>query len=212
MSFGQDGVASIESLRERYERELGNDLGNLVSRVTAMIARYRGGALAAVPSSDSEVGGFLAPLAEDVAARLDTFDLTGALERIWEVVRGLNRHVEATAPWQLAKDEARAAELDRVLYDLADGLRAVAVALAAYLPGTSERILDALRQPVELDWSEVAYGRSRAGRRHRARLAALPPRRGADARCVTRRAGRRRPTRPWARAGGRRVRRVSAGS
>ena len=162
VSFGQDGVASIESLRERYERELGNDLGNLVSRVTAMIARYRDGALAAVPSSDSEVGGFLAPLADDVAARLDTFDLTGALERIWEVVRGLNRHVEATAPWQLAKDEARAAELDRVLYDLADGLRAVAVALAAYLPGTSERILDALRQPVELDWSEVAYGRSRA--------------------------------------------------
>jgi methionyl-tRNA synthetase len=76
-------------------------------------------------------------------------------------VRGLNRHVEATAPWQLAKDDAHAEELDRVLYDLVDGLRAVAVALAAYLPETTERILVALGQPVVLDWDEVAYGRAR---------------------------------------------------
>ncbi len=160
VSFGQDGTASIEGLRERYERELGNDLGNLLSRVTAMIARYRGGALVAASSAGSEVAAFLEPLADDVAARLDAFDLTGALERIWEVVRALNRHVEATAPWQLAKDDARAAELDGVLYDLADGLRAVAVALAAYLPGTSARILEALGQPVALDWDRVAYGRT----------------------------------------------------
>ena len=71
VSFGQDGAASIESLRERYERELGNDLGNLLSRVTAMVARYRDGALAAAPSADSEVAAFLEPLAGDVAARLD---------------------------------------------------------------------------------------------------------------------------------------------
>ena len=162
VSFGQDGAASIDGVRERYERELGNDLGNLLSRTTAMIARYRDGKLASVPSVDSEVAAMLEPLAEDVGARLDAFDLTGALERIWEVVRGLNRHVEATAPWQLAKDELRAEELDRVLYDLLDGLRAVAVALASYLPTTSERILAALGQPVTIDWSEVAYGRARA--------------------------------------------------
>ena len=176
VSFGQDGAASIESLRERYERELGNDLGNLLSRVTAMVARYRDGALSAAPSDDSEVAGFLEPLADDVAARLDAFDLTGALERIWEVVRALNRHVEATAPWQLAKDDARAAELDAVLYDLVDGLRAVAIALASYLPGTAERILDALGQPRTLDWGEVAYGRTRAVRRDRAGRQPLFPR------------------------------------
>jgi methionyl-tRNA synthetase len=77
-------------------------------------------------------------------------------------VRALNRHVEATAPWQLAKDESRAEDLDRVLYDLVDGLRAVAVALAAYLPDTSKRILAALRQPSTIDWAEVAYGRAQA--------------------------------------------------
>jgi len=160
VSFGQDGAASVAGVRERYERELGNDLGNLLSRTTAMVARYRDGELRAVPSFGSEVEAILAPLGDDVAARLDSFDLTGALERIWEVVRGLNRHVETTAPWQLAKDDARADELDRVLYDLVDGLRAVAVALASYVPETSARILEALGQPPTIDWSEVSYGRT----------------------------------------------------
>jgi methionyl-tRNA synthetase len=162
VSFGQDGAASIEGVRERYERELGNDLGNLLSRVTAMLARYRDGSLDLVPVEDSPVAAILEPLGDDVATRLDGFDLTGALERVWEVVRALNRHVEASAPWQLAKDEARAEELDRVLYDLVDGLRAVAVALAAYVPETSSRILEALGQPGDLSWDRVAYGRTEA--------------------------------------------------
>jgi len=80
------------------------------------------------------------------------------LEEIWELVRWLNRHVEASAPWQLAKDETRAAELDAVLYDLVDGVRAVAVALSPYLPRTAPQILAALEQPVELELELIAYG------------------------------------------------------
>jgi methionyl-tRNA synthetase len=158
ISFGQDGAASIEGIQERYERELGNDLGNLVSRTTAMVARYRDGRLRAAPSPDGAIAGALAPLAADVAERLDRFDVTGALERIWEVVRALNREVEATAPWQLAKDDGRADDLDCVLYDLVDGLRVVAIALAAYVPETSAVILEALQQPASVDWSLAAYG------------------------------------------------------
>jgi methionyl-tRNA synthetase len=158
-TFGQDGSISLEGMHERYERELGNDLGNLLSRTTAMIARYRGGRLRVAEVSD--------PLAEEieqvgaeVAACLDEFDLTGGLDRAWELVRRLNRHVEQTAPWELAKDEARGDELDRVLYELADGLRAIAVALAAFVPETSERILSSLRQPADLAWTNVASGRA----------------------------------------------------
>jgi methionyl-tRNA synthetase len=157
-TFGHDGNVSLDGLHERYERELGNDLGNLLSRTTAMIARYRDGSVRACPRGDSPIAGELSSLGPDVAEQLDAFDITGALERIWEVVRSLNRYVEATAPWQLAKDEARAADLDAVLYDLADGLRAVAVALHAYVPATSAHILEALRQAPGLDWSGVAYG------------------------------------------------------
>ena len=96
-------------------------------------------------------------------------------------MRALNRHVEATAPWQLAKDEARADELDRVLYDLVDGLRAVAIALAAYLPETAGRILEALGQPASLDWDGVAYGLTPTVAGARGRATALPARRRARA-------------------------------
>jgi methionyl-tRNA synthetase len=158
VSFGQDGSVSLESLHERYERELANDLGNLLSRTTAMIARYLGGELPARPRDDSPIRALVAPLGQDVAERLDRYDLTGALERIWEVVRGLNRHVEERAPWTLAK-HGRRLELEETLYDLADGLVAVAVALAAYLPETSPRILEALcAEPNDLRWERVAYG------------------------------------------------------
>ncbi len=152
VSFGQDGSASVDDIRERYERELGNDLGNLLSRVTAMVARYRGGVLAKAPGT----GAFAADeLRSSVVERLDRFDITGALDEIWQVVRRLNQHVEATAPWEIAKDSERAKELDSVLYDLADGLCAVAVAVSPYLPETAPRILEALRQPPDLSLERV---------------------------------------------------------
>jgi methionyl-tRNA synthetase len=159
VSFGQDGSVSLDSVRERYERELGNDLGNLLSRTTAMIARYRDGQLAIVSGSES-IRSELAGLGTAVTERLDVWDLTGALEAIWKVVRRLNAYVEETKPWELAKDEANAAALDQVLYDLADGLGCVAVAVAAFVPSTSAAILEALGRPTALDWENVAPGRT----------------------------------------------------
>jgi methionyl-tRNA synthetase len=158
VSFGQDGSVSLDSLHERYEKELGNDLGNLLSRTTAMLVRYRDGN---IPAAES----LLEPATVDelratVAEQLDVFDLTGALDSIWDLVRQLNKLVTDTKPWELAKDDANAAQLDRVLYTLADGLRATAVALAAYLPETSPRILEALGQPDDLIWENVAVGKT----------------------------------------------------
>jgi methionyl-tRNA synthetase len=157
VSFGQDGNASIAGLHERYDRELANDLGNLVSRTTAMVARYRDGAVAP-GRENAELRAALEHLRTGLVARFDAWDLTGALDEIWDVVRWLNRYVESTAPWQLAKDEAHASELDAVLYDLTDGVRALAVALAPFLTETSPQILAALNQPVDLALDRVAYG------------------------------------------------------
>jgi methionyl-tRNA synthetase len=159
VSFGHDGSASVDALHERYERELANDLGNLVSRTTAMISRYGGGRIEPGPRNE-ELATALDALREKLVARFDAYDLTGGLEDIWEVVRLLNRHVEAKAPWQLAKDESKTDELAAVLYDLADGLRAVAVAVSPYIPETAPRILGSLRQPVDLALEQVAYGRT----------------------------------------------------
>jgi methionyl-tRNA synthetase len=155
ISFGHDGSASIEGIRERYENELANDLGNLLSRTTAMIAQYRGGS---VRRGQAEPPLDLSALGADVAERLDRFDVTGALDAIWEGVRAHNQYVTAEAPWQLAKDEANDARLDGVLYNLVDGLTALAVALAAFLPETAPRILGALNQPQDLAWDRVRNG------------------------------------------------------
>jgi len=120
-----------------------------------MIARYRDGTVKRVaPDAPVDFGA----LAADVAARLDAFDITGALETIWEAVRRLNQYVTAEAPWQLAKDEANADRLDAILYTLVDGLTALAVALHAYLPETSPKILEALGQSVEPAWDRVRNG------------------------------------------------------
>jgi methionyl-tRNA synthetase len=122
-----------------------------------MIARYREGR---IPAATGKSGVFeaIAAVKSDVPARLDVFDVTAAVDVIWDLVRSLNKHVEQTKPWELAKDEARADELDRVLYDLADGLRVAAVALSAYLPRTAPLILQALGQPEDLAWENVEAG------------------------------------------------------
>jgi methionyl-tRNA synthetase len=152
VSFGQDGNVTLDSFQERYDRELANDLGNLLSRTTAMIARYRDGTLARSPGPGAiDAEALRAALVE----RLDRFDITAALEEIWQAVRRLNQYVEANAPWELAKDESKAGELDAVLYDLADGLVAVAVAVSPYLPETAPRILQGLGQPADLSLDRV---------------------------------------------------------
>jgi methionyl-tRNA synthetase len=160
VSFGNDGSASIDGLHERYERELGNDLGNLVSRTTAMIARYRGGSIAVATGRDRPFDADA--LRTELVRLFDVFDLTRALDAIWQFVRELNRYVEERKPWEIAKDDARAAELDGVLYDLADGLVSVAVALAPYLPETAPRILEALHQPPGLALERIANGTAAA--------------------------------------------------
>jgi len=159
VQFGHDGNVSVEGLHERYERELGNDLGNLLSRTTAMISRYREGQIPIAPWESPHTRAGFERLRTEVPARLDRFDLTRALELIWENVRALNRTVQERLPWELAKHGQDKA-LDETLFDLTDGLRGVAIALAAFLPETSERILVSLGQSTDVSWDRVAYGLS----------------------------------------------------
>jgi methionyl-tRNA synthetase len=137
VSFGQDGSISTAGFEARYETELANDYGNLASRVLAMVDRYRSGV---VP--EAAVDAVLAEDFEGVLSRfselLDRAELTQALEEAWKLVRRLNRYVEETKPWELAKDEADPERLDEVLYNLVEGLRVTTLMLVPYLPQTSE--------------------------------------------------------------------------
>jgi methionyl-tRNA synthetase len=156
--FGADGSVSTASFELRYETELANELGNLASRTIAMVLRYRDGN---VPSGDIDpvLAEDFAGLTGRVCERVDRAELTAALDEIWQRVRRLNRYVEEQAPWQLAKDDARAADLDRVLRSLAEGLRSVTVLLWPYLPASAERLLAALGAPeLSLAGAELGAG------------------------------------------------------
>jgi methionyl-tRNA synthetase len=146
VTFGADGATSMAAVQARYDGELANELGNLASRTIAMVMRYRDGSLTAV-DLDPAIAGEFAELAPRVSELMDRAEVTQALEEIWRRVRRLNRYVEEQAPWALARDEARAGDLDRVLATLVEGLRAVGVLLAPWLPESSAKLLDALGTP-----------------------------------------------------------------
>jgi methionyl-tRNA synthetase len=143
VSFGQDGSVSAGGFEERYEAELANDFGNLASRTIAMLDRYREGRVPDAPL-DEVLARDLDGLEQEVADLLDKAEITQALERIWQRVRRLNRYVEERAPWQQAKDEAQAADLDVTLRSLHDGLTRVTRELQPYMPDSCERLLAAL--------------------------------------------------------------------
>jgi methionyl-tRNA synthetase len=139
VAFGEDGTVSMEGVERRYETELANDLGNLASRTTSMVLRYRDGAVpqtALDPAIDLDIR-------PRVAERMDAFAIDDALETIWELVRRLNRYVEETQPWALAKQGDDAA-LDRALATLTAGVRVLASELEPWLPTSMARLQEAL--------------------------------------------------------------------
>jgi len=160
--FGQDGSVSTSSFELRYESELANELGNLASRTLAMLERYRHGAVPPGPPDPALAEDF-AGLHERVAEHLERAELTAALDQVWQRVRRLNRYVEEQAPWQLARDEAHAEQLDLVLRTLSEGLRAVTVLLWPYLPASAARLLAALRA-TDLSLAGAELGRGRLTR------------------------------------------------
>jgi methionyl-tRNA synthetase len=156
-------------VKARYETELANEYGNLASRTIAMVHRYRDGQIPTAPT-DPELAKEFEALPDDVARLLERAEITIALERIWQLIRRLNRYVEERAPWQLARDPGEAAALDETLASLADGVRVVAVLLAPYMPATTEQLLGALGSP------DTAYDRATfSARGSGAKVSALEP-------------------------------------
>ncbi|MDQ3758838.1 MAG: class I tRNA ligase family protein, partial [Actinomycetota bacterium] len=146
VSFGQDGAVSAAGFESRYETELANDFGNLASRSLAMVDRYRDGVVPDAEVDPDLVGGAgaIGGLGADVSELIDRSEPSQALEAIWLRVRRLNRYVEETSPWVLAKDESQAERLDQVLYSLVESLRVVTLALLPYVPEAAEKLLEAL--------------------------------------------------------------------
>ncbi|MHB0914521.1 MAG: methionine--tRNA ligase [Thermoleophilia bacterium] len=162
VAFGQDGVISMEGFESRYNNELANDLGNLVSRSLAMVRKYNDAIVPRPAAANESLSQATAALVESVRASLARADITGCLEDIWGFVRRLNKHVEDSAPWVLARDPGRRQELDDVLYELVEGLRICAILLHAYIPGTTIEMMSRLGYPAGFD--ELLLEKARWGR------------------------------------------------
>jgi methionyl-tRNA synthetase len=149
MHFGSDADFSEEALTARYNADLANDLGNLFSRVLTMAARYCAGKVPA-PGADSEAEKNLKSLTSDSLADFQRFfagaSFSDALAALWNLVRALNRYVDASAPWSLAAAGDRE-RLDTVLYTLLECMRKTALHLWPVMPGASARMLAQLGVP-----------------------------------------------------------------
>ena len=141
IAFGGDGDFSWERYEARYNVDLANNLGNLVSRVTSMAHRYRQGRVAPGASGNDQ----LARLGEQVVAlyrgAMDRFALHEGASAAYRLIDGANEFIAATEPWTLAKDPALADRLSQVLFDAAEAIRLAAVLLAPIMPASSKEIL-----------------------------------------------------------------------
>ncbi len=170
IQFGQDGSFSWEDMAARYTSELANGLGNLASRGTAMVGKYRDGVLPApgdYTTDDLALQELLAATAEEADAAMCKLDFSGGILAIKGFVDAVNVYVTEQAPWVLAKDEANAQRLDTVLYTICESLRAIAVLYHAVMPETTEKMWESLGVEVPLasqdvtkvaQWGQLAPG------------------------------------------------------
>jgi methionyl-tRNA synthetase len=173
VSFGQDGSVSTADFEKRYDAELANDFGNLASRTIKMLLRYRDGQVPQV-DLDPAMHAEFEDLETKVSHLVGRAELTPALEEIWVRIRRLNAYVGEQEPWKLAKDPDRAADLDRVLATLIEGVRVVTVLLYPWIPDRAGTLLHALGAPAELTDTDPAL--TIAGAKYGAR----PPRQVSD--------------------------------
>ena len=147
MPFDNDGSITWELMVERMNSDLANILGNLLNRTISMNNKYFGGVISN-PGVNEPVDDDLKAVAlamhEKVDAKMEKLRVADAITEVFTLLRRCNKYIDETEPWKLAKDETKQDRLATVLYNLMEGIRMAAVALAAYLPDTSAKILDML--------------------------------------------------------------------
>jgi methionyl-tRNA synthetase len=166
-TYGQDWDVTDEAIVSRYNADLANDFGNLVSRALTMAVRYCGGRIPGRPAEpaahprgiEEELELGLEKHAGAILLRYEALDFSGALVAAWSLVSQLNQRIVVVAPWALAKDAARQGELEAFLYRLLEAIRLVAVLVSPVMPRACGRVLRTLGMAPEVVPADLAWGR-----------------------------------------------------
>ncbi len=166
MPHAQDGTITYETIIERFNSDLANTLGNLVNRTVAMSNKYFDGVIQS-PDTTEDIDNELKEMALStlgaVTKLLDTYKVSDALSKIFDLAKRCNKYIDETMPWALAKDEEKKARLGTVLYNLLEGIRFIAVLLEPFMPETSIKILEQIGTDVNTLDSLAEFGAVKAG-------------------------------------------------
>ena len=147
MPYNSDGTITYENVITRYNNDLANNLGNLVSRTHAMTKKYFDG-IVPTPAEETELDKDLKKTVLDGVVRakelMAAYHVADSLDELFSALRRANKYIDETTPWVLAKDEANRSRLATVIYNLLETVRIAAVVLTPYIPATAERIFSQL--------------------------------------------------------------------
>lgn len=166
MPHASDGSITYETLIERYNSDLANTIGNLVNRTIAMQKKYFDGVIQPNDTAeplDDEVKALAVKTLSDVDKCFNEYKIADSIECILTLARRLNKYIDETMPWALAKDESKKARLGAVLYNLLEGIRYLAILLKPYMPDTSKEILSQLNTDITDYDSLLTFGGLKAG-------------------------------------------------
>ena len=166
MPHASDGSITYATLIERYNSDLANTIGNLVNRTIAMQKKYFDGIIQPNDTAeplDDEVKALAVKTLADVDKCFNEYKIADSIECILALARRLNKYIDETMPWALAKDESKKARLGAVLYNLLEGIRYLAILLKPYMPDTSKEILSQLNTDVTDYDSLLTFGGLKAG-------------------------------------------------